>query len=148
MIHLPKNGTRVKVWPDPKRKVAAMAPRADAMFMPDMAADGATVLWDEFRYHQYLAGDIHLFDPETGAGESYDFEHPTHEHNLEYAAKHWKCERGERARQHLEHIAKVKAEREQSAAEEKAKAEAEQKAAEIASKKGAAAASSSPDLIK
>jgi hypothetical protein len=112
MIHLPKNGTRAKVWPEAGRKVAAMAPRADADFIPEMPVDGVFVVWDEFRYHQYLAGDIHLFDPETGVGEPYEFEHPHHEHNLELAAAHWDGPHGDRARDRLEQIV---AEREKAA---------------------------------
>lgn len=109
MIHLPKNGTRVKVWPEAKRKVALMAPRADVAMIPDMPADGATVVWDGFRYAQYLSGDIHLFDPETGKGEPYEFEHPHHEHNLELAAKNWKGVHGDRARKRLAEIADERA---------------------------------------
>src|SRR5262245_5632745 len=100
MIHLPKNRTPVKVWPDPKRQVPAQPPNDNAAFIPMMSPEGMVVEWDEFRHRQYLAGDIHLFDLETGEGEPYEHEHPHHEHNLEVAAT-WSNVHGERARQRL-----------------------------------------------
>jgi hypothetical protein len=100
MIHLPKRRTRAKVWPDPKRQVPAQPPDPKSEFIPMLPATGMTVEWDEFRHRQYLAGDIHLFDPKTGKGEPYEHDHPHHEHNLEVAAT-WAGEHGDRARERL-----------------------------------------------
>jgi hypothetical protein len=108
MIHLPKNRTKAKVWPAPGRQVPAQPSDPKAEFIPMMPADGMEVNWDEFRHRQCRAGDIHLFDPETGEGEPYEHEHPHHEHNLEVAAT-WAGEHGERARKRL---AALRAERE------------------------------------
>lgn len=62
MFHLPKDGARVKVWPDPKHLVANSPPSLGAStgWMP---AYGRVVSWDAFRYRQYLEGLLHFFDP-------------------------------------------------------------------------------------
>lgn len=110
MIHLPKDGTKVRVWPAAGRKVPASMPRTGA-FAADMPKSGATVIWDDFRYRQYLAGDLHFFDPETGKGEPYEFAHPHHEHNLELAAT-WPGECGELAKEKLAKLRVASAEKE------------------------------------
>lgn len=63
MLHLPKEGATVAVWPAPGRFVVSQPPRDDAPHVSQMSADGQAVVWNGFRYRQYLAGDLHFFDP-------------------------------------------------------------------------------------
>ncbi len=62
MIDLPRPGSLVKVWPHPGLKVQDGAlPISDGgRWLPP---EGRTVIWDEYRHRQLLAGELHLVDP-------------------------------------------------------------------------------------
>lgn len=62
MYHLPKDGARVKVWPDPKLQVH-LSPPQEGMAPSMMPASGSVVEWNGFRYRQYLEGLLHFHDP-------------------------------------------------------------------------------------
>jgi hypothetical protein len=62
MLDLPRPGAKVYVWPHPGLRVQDGAlPISDGgRWLPP---DGRSVIWDEFRHRQLLAGELHLTDP-------------------------------------------------------------------------------------
>ena len=66
MLNLPNVGQRVYVWPHPGLKV-----QDGALAISDggrwLAPGGRTVIWDEYRHRQFLAGELHLTDPRPAA---------------------------------------------------------------------------------
>lgn len=62
MRNLPNVGQPVYVWPHPGLKVqdGPLAMSDGGRWLPP---DGRSVVWDEYRYRQFLAGELHLTDP-------------------------------------------------------------------------------------
>jgi len=62
MLKLPSVGDQIYVWPHPIVRVqAGMLPlSAGGRWLPP---EGRQVIWDEYRYRQLLAGELHLTDP-------------------------------------------------------------------------------------
>jgi hypothetical protein len=62
MIDLPKPGSPVYVWPQPGLKVqdGPLSISDGGRWLPQA---GRSVIWDEHRYRQLLAGELHLTDP-------------------------------------------------------------------------------------
>lgn len=62
MYHLPKDGAKVRVFPDPRFKVPVNPPQ-HGVAPSWMNPSGVLVEWNGLRYRQYLEGLIHFFDP-------------------------------------------------------------------------------------
>src|SRR5262245_57404619 len=101
MLHLPNDGATVSVWPTPGRSVAASAPRDDAPFAAQMSAEGQVVVWDAFRYRQYLSGDIHLHDPRPA--DCADRKRKREAHEEAHAQR---CEKHAHAPRHYQYLPK------------------------------------------
>jgi hypothetical protein len=65
MEGLPQHRQRVKVWPNPKRRVQA-SELSISIGGRWMAPEGETVTWSIFRHKQLLAGEIYFHDPRSG----------------------------------------------------------------------------------
>ncbi len=62
MLDLPRPGERVYVWPHPGVRVqdGPLPISQGGRWLP---STGRSVIWDEYRYRQFLAGELHLTDP-------------------------------------------------------------------------------------
>jgi hypothetical protein len=62
MVNLPNLGDKLHVWPAQGLKVQdSKTPISDGGRWMD--PEGRDVVWDEFRYGQFLHGEIHLHSP-------------------------------------------------------------------------------------